>query len=301
MEAENRLGQLKLLKRAHASQQKDIRFKISTQLQPEVDRLEQEYKDMADDQATFQQADSLHKQNKENGTVGLVIDGMSFTDRKRAIESLWNKAESTTKGTTKGTQTIGEYCGMPIITEAYVRGYAWKGNHQQPIWTHYIGLRGLRNHWAKGPMVPMTTPGDDCLRQLGRVISGGLNPEQTIGAKLGNAKANLESAWSVLSKPWDGQQEYDELTDKIAKMDLAIKHGQAGDEVETEDEAPQREDAPTVQQVQSDGMKKPRNDMGPELDVVDATAMSTVDLPMPDPTAAPTIGNPMGPGMGIGM
>ena len=40
MELENQLTQMKLLKRAHADQQRSIRFKIDMQLQPTVDHLE---------------------------------------------------------------------------------------------------------------------------------------------------------------------------------------------------------------------------------------------------------------------
>lgn len=50
MELENQLTQMKLLKRAHADQQRSIRFKIDMQLQPTVDHLERLHGEALDDE-----------------------------------------------------------------------------------------------------------------------------------------------------------------------------------------------------------------------------------------------------------
>lgn len=61
MEAENRLTQLTLLKRAHAAQQKSIRFKIDMQLQPTVDSLEVQHAEAVDDEPAFRKAAALRE------------------------------------------------------------------------------------------------------------------------------------------------------------------------------------------------------------------------------------------------
>ena len=289
MEAENRLGQLKLLRRAHATQQKEIQSKISTQLQPVVNGLEREYANMVDDQTVFQRADDLRRRNRETGMLGITLDNESFTDRELALERIRTLADrrtasSETGGT--GMTAIGEYCGLTVIAKRV----DYFGNYL------YVGLQGQHNHWANNT-IPSLGASDDALRQLGRLITSCLNPEKTLGTKIANAKADLKSAQNALAKPWEGQQEYDELTDRIARMDLEIKHGQAEDGIGEDTDIPQPEEAPDARREQP-GTGEPRIGMGQDIDTADETAAST-DLPMPDPGAIPGATGPAGPGIGM--
>lgn len=83
MEAENRLTQLTLLKRAHAAQQKSIRFKIDMQLQPTVDSLEVQHAEAIDDEPAFRKAAALREEYRERGVCGLDLGNGPITDRKQ--------------------------------------------------------------------------------------------------------------------------------------------------------------------------------------------------------------------------
>lgn len=63
MELENQLTQMKLLKRAHADQQRSIRFRIDMQLQPTVDNLEKLHGEAVDDEPKFHKAVEIRDQH----------------------------------------------------------------------------------------------------------------------------------------------------------------------------------------------------------------------------------------------
>lgn len=67
MELENQLTQMKLLKRAHADQQRSIRFKIDMQLQPTVDNLERLHGEAVDDEPKFHKAVEIRDQHLAQG------------------------------------------------------------------------------------------------------------------------------------------------------------------------------------------------------------------------------------------
>ena len=90
----------------------------------------------------------------------------------------------------------------------------------------FVGLKGEHEHWAGTSAPDINNSADSVIRQLDRIISNNTGTAQSLGVKLGNAKASLESAWNALNQPWEGQKEYDDLTGQIAKMNLEIKHGQ---------------------------------------------------------------------------
>ena len=57
------------------------------------------------------------------------------------------------------------------------------------------------------PSVPdINNSADNVIRQLDRIIANNTDTAQSLGVKLGNAKASLESAWNALNQPWEGQK-----------------------------------------------------------------------------------------------
>lgn len=84
-------------------------------------------------------------------------------------------------------------------------------------------------------MPDINNSADNVINQLGRIISGNTDTAQSLGVRLENAKADLDNAWTALSRPWSGQKEYDELTDRIAKMDMEIKGRPAQQQDDMED------------------------------------------------------------------
>ena len=72
MELENQLTQMKLLKRAHADQQRSIRFRIDMQLQPTVDNLERLHGDAVDDEPKFHKAVEIRDQHLVQGVCGQI-------------------------------------------------------------------------------------------------------------------------------------------------------------------------------------------------------------------------------------
>ena len=88
MELENQLTQMKLLKRAHADQQRSIRFKIDMQLQPTVDNLERLHGEAVDDEPKFHKAVEIRDQHLARGVCGLDLGDGPITDRKQAIHDL---------------------------------------------------------------------------------------------------------------------------------------------------------------------------------------------------------------------
>lgn len=294
MELENQLTQMKLLKRAHADQQRSIRFKIDMQLQPTVDNLERLHGEAVDDEPKFHKAVEIRDQHLAQGVCGLDLGDGPITDRKQAIHDLVGIAHRLDHGQ---TMEVGEYCGLTVMAAS--KNMAVKGiNAFRP----FVGLKGEHEHWAGTSVPDINNSADNVIRQLDRIIANNTDTAQGLRVRLDNAKANLESAWNALNTPWEGQQEYDDLTDQIAKMNLEIKNGQdtapAGeDEQDTQAdlaEASYHSDGPAEAQATSVTVE-----FDPSEPSAFPTAAETTDVPMPDPCVDPSDDVSAGPGIGM--
>lgn len=294
MELENQLTQMKLLKRAHADQQRSIRFKIDMQLQPTVDNLERLHGEAVDDEPKFHKAVEIRDQHLAQGVCGLDLGDGPITDRKQAIHDLVGIAHRLDHGQ---TMEVGEYCGLTVMVAS--KNMAVKGiNAFRP----FVGLKGEHEHWAGTSVPDINNSADNVIRQLDRIIANNTDTAQGLRVRLDNAKANLESAWNALNTPWEGQQEYDDLTDQIAKMNLGIKNGQdtapAGeDEHDTQadlDEASYHSDGPAEAQATSVTVE-----FDPSEPSAFPTAAETTGVPMPDPCIDPSDDVSAGPGIGM--
>ena len=284
MELENQLTQMKLLKRAHADQQRSIRFKIDMQLQPTVDNLEKLHGEAVDDEPKFHKAVEIRDQHLAQGVCGLDLGDGPITDRKQAIHDLIGIARRLDHGQ---TMEVGEYCGLTVMVAS--KNMAVKGiNAFRP----FVGLKGEHEHWAGTSVPDINNSADNAIRQLDRIIANNTGTAQGLRVKLDNAKANLESAWNALDTPWEGQQEYDDLTDQIAKMNLEIKNSQ--------DTAPAGENE---QDTQADLAKAQAASVTVGFDPSEPsafhTAAETTDIPMPDPYIDPSDDVSAGPGIGM--
>lgn len=292
MEAENRLTQLTLLKRAHAAQQKSIRFKIDMQLQPTVDSLEVQHAEAVDDELAFRKAAALREEYRERGVCGLDLGNGPITDRKQAIHDLTGIARRLGHGQ---TVEAGEYCGMTVVIEN--RDMRVKGlNAFHPV----VGLKDRHVHWSGNGMPDINNSADNVINQLGRIISGNTDTAQSLGVRLENAKADLDNAWTALSRPWSGQKEYDELTDRIAKMDMEIKGRPAQQQDDMEDgmqadlaEATFRSNGQEGAQTADDPSYPSYPSDFPAMD------MDEPEIPVPDPCVDPGSGMQDGPGLGM--
>lgn len=284
MELENQLTQMKLLKRAHADQQRSIRFKIDMQLQPTVDNLERLHGEAVDDEPKFHKAVEIRDQHLAQGVCGLDLGDGPITDRKQAIHDLVGIAHRLDHGQ---TMEVGEYCGLTVMAAS--KNMAVKGiNAFRP----FVGLKGEHDHWAGTGVPDINNSADNVIRQLDRIIANNTDTAQGLRVRLDNAKANLESAWNALNTPWEGQQEYDDLTDQIAKMNLEIKNSQGT--------APAGEDE---QDTQADLAEAQAASVTVEFDPSEPsafpTAAETTDVPMPDPCIDPSDDVSAGPGIGM--
>lgn len=294
MELENQLTQMKLLKRAHADQQRSIRFKIDMQLQPTVDNLERLHGEAVDDEPKFHKAVEIRDQHLAQGVCGLDLGDGPITDRKQAIHDLVGIAHRLDHGQ---TMEVGEYCGLTVMAAS--KNMAVKGiNAFRP----FVGLKGEHEHWAGTSVPDINNSADNVIRQLDRIIANNADTAQGLRVRLDNAKANLESAWNALNTPWEGQQEYDDLTDQIAKMNLEIKNSQ--------DTAPAGEDEHDTQadlakaSYHSDGPAEAQATsvtvgFDPSEPSAFPTAAETTDVPMPDPYIDPSDDVSAGPGIGM--
>lgn len=284
MELENQLTQMKLLKRAHADQQRSIRFKIDMQLQPTVDNLERLHGEAVDDEPKFHKAVEIRDQHLAQGVCGLDLGDGPITDRKQAIHDLVGIAHRLDHGQ---TMEVGEYCGLTVMVAS--KNMAVKGiNAFRP----FVGLKGEHEHWAGTSVPDINNSADNVIRQLDRIIANNTDTAQGLRVRLDNAKANLESAWNALNTPWEGQQEYDDLTDQIAKMNLEIKNGQdtaSAGEGEHDTQADLAEAQATSVTVEFD----------PSEPSAFPTAAETTDVPMPDPCVDPSDDVSAGPGIGM--
>lgn len=294
MELENQLTQMKLLKRAHADQQRSIRFRIDMQLQPTVDNLEKLHGEAVDDEPKFHKAVEIRDQHLAQGVCGLDLGDGPITDRKQAIHDLVGIAHRLDHGQ---TMEVGEYCGLTVMVAS--KNMAVKGiNAFRP----FVGLKGEHEHWAGTSVPDINNSADNVIRQLDRIIANNADTAQGLRVRLDNAKANLESAWNALNTPWEGQQEYDDLTDQIAKMNLEIKNSQdtapAGeDEQDTQADlakASYHSDGPAEAQATSVTMG-----FDPSEPSAFPTAAETTDVPMPDPCIDPSDDVSAGPGIGM--
>ena len=294
MELENQLTQMKLLKRAHADQQRSIRFRIDMQLQPTVDNLEKLHGEAVDDEPKFHKAVEIRDQHLAQGVCGLDLGDGPITDRKQAIHDLVGIAHRLDHGQ---TMEVGEYCGLTVMVAS--KNMAVKGiNAFRP----FVGLKGEHEHWAGTSVPDINNSADNVIRQLDRIIANNTDTAQGLRVRLDNAKANLESAWNALNTPWEGQQEYDDLTDQIAKMNLEIKNSQdtapAGEgEHDTQTDlakASYHSDGPAEAQATSVTVG-----FDPSEPSAFPTAAETTDVPMPDPCIDPSDDVSAGPGIGM--
>lgn len=290
MELENQLTQMKLLKRAHADQQRSIRFKIDMQLQPTVDNLERLHDEALDDEPKFREAVEIRGQHLTRGICGLDLGNGPIADRRQAIHDLVGIARGLDRGETR---EVGEYCGLAVMVAS--RNMAVNGLN---VFRPFVGLKGEHEHWAGTSVPDINNSADSVIRQLDRIISNNTNTAQSLGVKLGNAKASLESAWNALNTPWEGQKEYDDLTDQIAKMNLEIKNGQ--------DTAPSEENEQDMQadlaeaSYHSDDPEEPHAVRTAEAaPTVFPTTVEETDVPMPDPCVDPAACSAGGPGIGM--
>ena len=289
MEAENRLTQLTLLKRAHAAQQKSIRFKIDMQLQPTVDSLEVQHAEAVDDEPTFRKAAALREEYRERGVCGLDLGNGPITDRKQAIHDLTGIARRLGHGQ---TVEAGEYCGMTVVIEN--RDMRVKGlNAFHPV----VGLKDRHVHWSGNGMPDINNSADNVINQLGRIISGNTDTAQSLGVRLENAKADLDNAWTALSRPWSGQKEYDELTDRIAKMDMEIKGRPAQQQDDMEDGMQADLAEATFRSNGQEGAQTADDPSYPSD--FPAMDMDEPEIPVPDPCVDPGSGMQDGPGLSM--
>lgn len=289
MEAENRLTQLTLLKRAHAAQQKSIRFKIDMQLQPTVDSLEVQHAEAVDDELAFRKAAALREEYRERGVCGLDLGNGPITDRKQAIHDLTGIARRLGHGQ---TVEAGEYCGMTVVIEN--RDMRVKGlNAFHPV----VGLKDRHVHWSGNGMPDINNSADNVINQLGRIISGNTDTAQSLGVRLENAKADLDNAWTALSRPWSGQKEYDELTDRIAKMDMEIKGRPAQQQDDMEDGMQADLAEATFRSNGQEGAQTADDPSYPSD--FPAMDMDEPEIPVPDPCVDPGSGMQDGPGLGM--
>lgn len=295
MELENQLTQMKLLKRAHADQQRSVRFKIDMQLQPTVDNLERLHGEAVDDEPKFHKAVEIRDQHLAQGVCGLDLGDGPITDRKQAIHDLVGIAHRLDHGQ---TMEVGEYCGLTVMVAS--KNMAVKGiNAFRP----FVGLKGEHGHWAGTSVPDINNSADNVIRQLDRIIANNTDTAQGLRVRLDNAKCpTWKSAWNALNTPWEGQQEYDDLTDQIAKMNLEIKNSQdtapAGeDEQDTQAdlaEASYHSDGPAEAQATSVTVE-----FDPSEPSAFPTAAETTDVPMPDPCIDPSDDVSAGPGIGM--
>lgn len=292
MEAENRLTQLTLLKRAHAAQQKSIRFKIDMQLQPTVDSLEVQHAEAVDDELAFRKAAALREEYRERGVCGLDLGNGPITDRKQAIHDLTGIARRLGHGQ---TVEAGEYCGMTVVIEN--RDMRVKGlNAFHPV----VGLKDRHVHWSGNGMPDINNSADNVINQLGRIISGNTDTAQSLGVRLENAKADLDNAWTALSRPWSGQKEYDELTDRIAKMDMEIKGRPAQQQDDMEDGMQADLAEATFRSNGQEGAQTADDPSYPSYPSdFPVMGMDEPEIPVPDPCVDPGSGMQDGPGLGM--
>lgn len=282
MELENQLTQMKLLKRAHADQQRSIRFKIDMQLQPTVDHLERLHGEALDDEPKFRRAADIRGQHLTRGICGLDLGDGPIADRRQAIHDLTGIARRLDHGQ---TMEVGEYCGMTVMVAS--KNMAVKGLN---VYRPFVGLKGEHEHWAGTSMPDINNSADSVIRQLDRIISNNTDTAQSLGVKLGNAKASLESAWNALNQPWEGQKEYDDLTDQIAKMNLEIKHGQDTTPAGEDGQADLAEASFHFDEPQEPQVARAAVESGPSGSDSFPATVETTDVPMPDPCVDPCNG-----------
>lgn len=282
MELENQLTQMKLLKRAHADQQRSIRFKIDMQLQPTVDHLERLHGEALDDEPKFRRAADIRGRHLTRGICGLDLGDGPIADRRQAIHDLTGIARRLDHGQ---TMEVGEYCGMTVMVAS--KNMAVNGLN---VFRPFVGLKGEHEHWAGTSVPDINNSADSVIRQLDRIIANNTDTAQSLGVKLGNAKASLESAWNALNQPWEGQKEYDDLTDQIAKMNLEIKHGKGPTPAEEDGQADLAEASFHFDEPQEPQAARTAVESGPSGSDSFPATVETTDVPMPDPCVDPCNG-----------
>ena len=61
------------------------------------------------------------------------------------------------------------------------------------VFRPFVGLEGEHEHWAGTSVPDINNSADSVIRQLDRIISNNTNTAQSLGVKLGNARASLKA------------------------------------------------------------------------------------------------------------
>lgn len=216
MQAENRLGELTLLRRADSAQKRGIRQRIDTTLQPTYDARVRAHQEAVDDRGAFHDA-ARRRETAGNDTTGLDLGHGPITDRRQAIHDLTGIARRL-----EGDQVTqaGTFWGMTVIIG---NQSVYDTRRGLDLRRPYIGLKGRHEHWASSGMPSPDNSANDCIRQLNSLLTANQDTADNLAERAETARRQLESARRALDTPWDGQEEYDRLTQELAHMDRQIR------------------------------------------------------------------------------
>lgn len=225
MEAENRLGQLRLLKTAAERQKAALRARIDAVLAPRVETLRREYEDIRRDEGLAKRAPA--QKDASGAWCGMKLAGKPVRDREEAAVGVLALARDASSGK---PAVVGEYRGFAV---ALVRERASLAGPADEYVDKPAILGGALHIGAK-PVSEATKGASSVISQLDRLIEDVATKGPEARSRLEAAEAELGEARRTLASPWKHAEE-------LGTLEAGLS-GKAGPLLEAE--GPDAPDAP---------------------------------------------------------
>lgn len=215
MEIENRVGQLKLLRSAHAKQTSMLNTRIESIHKPRVERLERELQAALADAPAARDAPA--QTNAEGEWIGMQIGDAKVFDREQAAKAIW---DARSKGRASEPYTVGKYRGFEVAV--IHEKTASFDTHDVSI-VDKVAIKGAFLHPASKPIPAVFSGQGSAISQLDRLISDLSESDASLRAKLDQARADLAEAEATTKKPWEHEEEFQRLTGKLEDIERREK------------------------------------------------------------------------------
>lgn len=211
MDAENKIGQLKLMMASHLEGLADVQHKIETQYRPLVEALTSQRDMLADDEIPFAEADLVRQQTLGSKDSSLTVGGTHIADKEEAIRALRRAAYGVRPGC---EEVIGTYRGLSVVCR--------RQHVLDDDWLPYIGLAvdAAKHVHMSDRVFPSGEKGAfTVLTQMDRIIARDAKGPAEIELKLREAQHALADAQKAAKEPFPKQAELDEAEQRLAVLE----------------------------------------------------------------------------------
>ena len=246
-----------MLKQSHAEMVASMRSQIESRFAPSAVNYRRQFELLERDHDALECANRQRELEKGTDIVRVSVGGVSAQNRANAIQMIQRAAGDCPIGPVRA---IGEFRGLEIVVKKDQTLPERGGTFR---YDPFIGLRvkGTADaHWSKHMLPSATSGSHTVLQQMDGIVekeAGGLEQAR---AFMERAEKQLEDARTIVSEPWDGEENLKKLQAELAELEQKeLQKGQAESDGEIgQDEAGSEiTESPAIVEGQ-DGDEHPR-------------------------------------------